>query len=65
MATFYVEGKVDLMILVDDYGEAKVITKCLLYMFGFQRGFIHVSKDDAYDHNSVVKNNIPRVCFKS
>jgi hypothetical protein len=35
MATFYVEGKVDLTILVDDYGEAKITKNCLLYMFGF------------------------------
>jgi hypothetical protein len=58
MATFYVEGKVDLMIIVDDYKNAKVSKKCLLYMFGFQCGFIHVSKDDAYDDNNVVKNSI-------
>jgi hypothetical protein len=56
MATFYVEGKVDLTILVDDFGNARVTKKCLLYMFNFQHGSIHVSKHDAYDHNSVVKN---------
>jgi hypothetical protein len=27
-------------------------------MFGFQHGSIHVSKDDAYDDNNVVKNSI-------
>jgi len=27
-------------------------------MFNFQHGSIHVSKDDGYDHNSVVKNSI-------
>jgi hypothetical protein len=58
MTTFYVESKVDLMVLVDDYGNAKVIKKCLLYMFGFQHGSIHVSKDDAYNDNNVVKNSI-------
>jgi hypothetical protein len=58
MATFYVEVKVDLTILVDDYRNEKVIDKCLSYMFGFQCGFIHVSKDDVYDHNSAVKNSI-------
>jgi len=58
MTTFYVEGKVDLTILIDDYGNVKVTDKCLLYMFGFQHGSIHVSKDDAYDHNNVVKNSI-------
>ncbi len=35
-------------------------------MFGFQHDSIHVSKDDAYDDNNVVKKfNIPRVYFKS
>jgi hypothetical protein len=58
MATFYAKGKVDFMILIDDFGNAKVIERCLLYMFGFQCGFIHVSRNDVYDHNSVVKNSI-------
>jgi hypothetical protein len=35
MATFYDEGKVDLMILVDDFGNAIVTKKCLSYMFDF------------------------------
>jgi hypothetical protein len=35
MAAFYVEGKFDLTMLVDIYGNAKVIEKCLWYMFGF------------------------------
>jgi hypothetical protein len=47
-----------LTILVDDYGNARVIKKCLLYMFGFQRGSIHVSGDHAYYDNNVVKNSI-------
>ncbi len=58
MAIFYVVGKVDLMILVDDYGNVRVIKKYLSYMFGFQRGSIHVSRDDVYDDNNVVKNSI-------
>jgi hypothetical protein len=35
MATFYVAGKVDITILIDDSWNAKVIEKYLLYMFGF------------------------------
>jgi hypothetical protein len=58
MATFYAEGKVDLMILVDNSRNTRVVKKCLSYMFDFRRGYIHVSKDDAYDHNNVVKNSI-------
>jgi hypothetical protein len=58
MATFYARGKVDLTILVDDFGNARVIKKCLSHMFNFQHGSIHVSKDDVYNDNSVVKNSI-------
>jgi hypothetical protein len=58
MATYYVEGKVDLMILVDDSRNARVIEKCLLYMFHFQCDSIHVSRNDVYEHNNVVKNLI-------
>jgi hypothetical protein len=58
MATFYTESKVGLMILVDDFGNTRVTKKCLLYMFNFQHGFIHVSRHDAYDDNNVVKNSI-------
>jgi hypothetical protein len=58
MATFYVESKVDLTILIDDYGNTRITEKCLSYMFGFFRESIHVSRDDAYGDNSVVKNSI-------
>jgi len=43
MATFYAKGKVDLTILVYDFGNIRVTKKRLLYMFGFQHGSIHVS----------------------
>ncbi len=66
MATFYAKGKVDLMILIDAYGNGRITEKCLSYMLGFQCGSIHVSRDDAYDDNSVgQKFNILRVRFKS
>jgi hypothetical protein len=58
MAKCYAEGKVDLTILVDDFGNARIIKKCLSHMFGFQRGFIHVSRNDVYNDNIVVKNSI-------
>jgi hypothetical protein len=58
MATFYAKGKVNLTILVSDFRNIRITKKCLLYMFGFQHGFIRVSRDDAYDDNSVVKNSI-------
>jgi hypothetical protein len=58
MATFYIEGKVLLTILVDDFGNVRVTEKCLLYLFGFQCGSIHVSRDDVYNDNNVVKNSI-------
>ncbi len=55
MTTFYVEGKVALMILIDAFGNARVIEKCSSYMFGFQPSSIHPSKDDVCDDNNVVK----------
>jgi hypothetical protein len=35
MATFHVEGKLELTILTDDFGIMHVIEKCLCAMFGF------------------------------
>jgi hypothetical protein len=32
MARFYVEGKVDLIILVDDFGNARIIEKYVIYV---------------------------------
>jgi hypothetical protein len=58
MAAFYVKGKVDLMILVDILGNVRVTKKCILYMFGFQPSSIHVSRNDVYDDNNVVKFSI-------
>jgi hypothetical protein len=39
-------------------GTQESLEKYLSYMFGFQHGSIYVSKDDAYNDNSVVKNSI-------
>jgi hypothetical protein len=58
METFNIESKVDLTILVNDFGNTRIMEKCLLYMFDFQCVSIHVSGNDAYDHNSVIKNSI-------
>jgi len=58
MTTFYVESKVDLIILVDDFENVRIIKKCFSYMFDFQHGSIHLFRDAAYNHNSVVKNSI-------
>jgi hypothetical protein len=35
MTTFYVEGKADIMILINVFGNARVTEKCLSYTFGF------------------------------
>jgi hypothetical protein len=35
MATFHVEGKLELTIFTDDFGIMHVIEKCLCAMFGF------------------------------
>jgi len=54
-----VEGKVELNVLVDDFGILHVIEKCLCVMFGFHLGTVHVSKDETYDDN----NNVIRFIY--
>jgi hypothetical protein len=44
MTTFHVEGKVELIVLVGDFGILHVINKCLGAMFGFHLGTFHVSQ---------------------
>jgi hypothetical protein len=58
MATFYVESKVDFMILIDASGNVRITKKCMFYMFGFQPSFIHVFRHDVYNDNNVVINSI-------
>jgi hypothetical protein len=48
MATFHVVGKLNLTILVGDFGVIEVIKNVLCAMFEFRRGSVHVSKDFAY-----------------
>ncbi len=44
MATFYVVVKLDLTILVADFGVVQVIENVFCAMFVFWRGFLHVFK---------------------
>ncbi len=60
MATFHAEGKVELIVPVDNFGILHVIEKCLCAMFGFHLKTIHVSKDETYDDN----NNIIRSIYQ-
>jgi hypothetical protein len=46
MATFHVEGKLELTILIDDFGIMHVIEKYLCAMFGFQLGTVDNTCDD-------------------
>jgi hypothetical protein len=61
MATFHVEGKVELIVLADNFRILHVIEKCLCAMFGFHSGIVHVSKDEAYDDNNNVIRSIYQV----
>ncbi len=61
MATFYVQGELDLTILGNDLGIFHVIEKCLFAMFGFQHGTMHTSKDDAFDDNNKVTRSVYQV----
>jgi hypothetical protein len=51
MATFHVEGKLELTILTDDFGIMHVNEKCLCAMFSFQPGTMHIFKDNMCDDN--------------
>jgi hypothetical protein len=57
-ATFYAKGKVAFMVLVADSRNIIIIKIWLLYMFSFQCGSFHVSRDDVYNDNTIVKNSI-------
>jgi hypothetical protein len=61
MVIFSVEGKVELIILVDNLGILHVIMKCLCVIFGFHMGFVHVSKDKMYDDNNNVIRSIYQI----
>ncbi len=47
MDTFHVIGKLNLTILVGDFGIVELIKNVLCALFEFRRGFVHVSKDFA------------------
>lgn len=58
MATFHVEGKVELIVPSDEFKSSHVTKKCPCVMFGFHPRIVHVSKDDAYDANNIVTRSI-------
>ncbi len=47
MATFHLEGKLELTIFLDAYGVLFVTEKCLCVMFGLKPKTMHISKEDA------------------
>jgi hypothetical protein len=53
MATFHVEGKLELTIFTNGFGIMHVIEKCLFAMFGFQLGTMHISTDNTCDDNVI------------
>jgi hypothetical protein len=46
------KGKIEFIVLVDQFGISHVTDKCLCAMFGCHPRIVHVSKDDAYDTNN-------------
>jgi hypothetical protein len=56
MATFRVEGWLELIILVDGIDTIMVLKKYSCAMFGFQLFSLHISKDATYDVNNNVSN---------
>jgi hypothetical protein len=61
MATFHVEGKVELIVLTNNFRILHAIEKCLCVMFGFHLGIVDVSKDKTYDDNNNVIRSIYQV----
>jgi hypothetical protein len=61
MVIFYVEGKVEVTIPIDNLGILHVTKKCLCAMFGFHLGIVHVSKDKMCDDNNNVIRSIYQV----
>jgi hypothetical protein len=61
MATFNALGKLDLTILVSDFGVVQVIKNVLYAMLAFLRGFVHVSKDVSYRDDNIILSSIYQV----
>jgi hypothetical protein len=57
IATFHVVGKLDLTILVGDFGVVEVTENVLYAMFTFRRGYVHVPKEVAYMEDNVVSSS--------
>jgi hypothetical protein len=56
MATFHLEGKLELTIFLDAYGVV-FVTENVCVMFGLEPRIVHISKEDAYnDNNNVTKS---------
>jgi hypothetical protein len=61
MTTFHHVGKLDLTILVGDFGVVEVSKHVLYAMFTFQRGFVHVPKEVAYVEDNIVSSSFDQV----
>jgi hypothetical protein len=56
MATFHVNGCLDLTIMVDKLGMMFVFDHCLCVMFVFQPSSLYISMDVLYDFNDLVSS---------
>jgi hypothetical protein len=61
MVTFHVIGKLDLTIMVGDFGVVEVIENVLCAMFTFRRGFVHVLMEVVYVEDNVVSSSFYQV----
>jgi hypothetical protein len=61
MATFRVNGYLELTILVDGIDTIIVIEECLCAMFVFQLGSLYIFKDAAYDANNNVSSSVYQI----
>ncbi len=61
MVTFHVIGKLDLTIMVGDFGVVEVIGNVLCAMFTFRRGSVHVLMEVVYVEDNVVSSSFYQV----
>jgi hypothetical protein len=61
MVAFHVIGKLNLTILVSDFGVVQVTKNIFCAMFALWRGFLHVFKDVSYTKNNIMLSSIYRV----
>jgi len=61
MTTFQAMGKLNLTILVSNFGIIQVIKNILYSMFAFRQGSLHISKDVSYGDDIIILSFVYQV----